>query len=373
MSHAANNRSFWRRLAQFSLSSLLLICLVFALVMGTWASRSAKTRIATQAIESAGGELMFDSLASERYYEIISANPRLSLTDFAPPGLLSQSELNRRAIIRKYLGRHFADHIEAISFSTATPGNQLMIDQQVHAQRIANDLDFKDFHLLPNPPPTAEQWRVIQSIGTIHSATVGGMMSDRQLAEIAKIKNLRTIHLSSRFITDQGMLELGHAKHLEHLTISYGCYVTAKGLASIHDLTLLESIRLDGTMTFDDESVKVFEKLTNLARLELISFDVSDEGARTLSKLTHLMTLDLNGNQKITDIGAAYLANMVGLQELELMETQISDEGLEKLTRLPNLRTLNVHNTKVSADGADAFREQRPSCDVIHFPMGWNR
>jgi Leucine-rich repeat (LRR) protein len=208
----------------------------------------------------------------------------------------------------------------------------------------------------------------------------GTCANDRLAAVLSRISNLRSLTIGSFWeegeLSDRGLGSLGRLKRLRHLGIvgSPGGNVTDKGLAWLSKLTDLRELELGGLPITDDGLKRIatlgsLEALDlgitgitsaglanlsplkgHLERLILRNTEITDDGLASLSELKELRTLDLYGTQ-IGDAGLAKLAGLSELRELDLYETNVTDDGLAHLAGLAKLETLDLSGTKVTGTG----------------------
>jgi len=135
-------------------------------------------------------------------------------------------------------------------------------------------------------------------------------------------------------------------------------------IAELAKLTNLRSLRMSNT-SIDDTSIASLSGLVELRELGLSQTDVSDAGVKKLSPLTKLHTLWMADSQ-ITDAGLKHLKAFPALVELDLHGTQVTDSGLPTLAALPQLRRLNIQGTHISKPAALAFAKKHPKMLLAH-------
>jgi hypothetical protein len=143
--------------------------------------------------------------------------------------------------------------------------------------------------------------------------------TDRDLAELSGLKNLRWLILNNREITNAGM------RHLS-------------------GLTNLEVLHLRGTA-------------------------VGDEGLVHLSPLAKLRFLVLEGTA-VTDAGMAHVSGLPKLEFLLLSRTSVTDAGLPHLSGLKNLKLLDLRTTFVTSQGIEKLQKALPRCNIIQGTTG---
>ncbi len=159
------------------------------------------------------------------------------------------------------------------------------------------------------------------------------------LKELAGLKSLHTLNLSSTKVTDVGLKELAGLKSLHTLNLS-STKVTDAGLKELAGLKSLHTLSLDNTK-------------------------VTDAGLKELAGLKSLHTLNLSST-KVTDAGLKELAGLKNLQTLSLSFAQVTDAGLKELVGLKGLQKLFLTEAKVTDAGVGELRKALPACTIFH-------
>ncbi len=138
-----------------------------------------------------------------------------------------------------------------------------------------------------------------------------------------------------------------------------GTDVTDEGLAHVGRLSGLLILNLDETR-ITDEGMRHLSALTKLRSVNLEAFGVNrqgfgvgDESLKILARFPDLEAIRLR-DTKVTGAGLAALAPLKSLKILNLSGTKIGDAGLAHLEQLPALETLHLG---VSNDGAEITDE----------------
>ena len=59
-----------------------------------------------------------------------------------------------------------------------------------------------------------------------------------------------------------------------------------------------------------------------------------------------------------------YLKDLPALEQLNLYGTNITDEGLKQLASFKNLSVIYLRKTKVTANGIEQFKKERPNITI---------
>jgi WD40 repeat protein len=162
-------------------------------------------------------------------------------------------------------------------------------------------------------------------------------VTDKDLAVLSGLDNLRNLNLDSTQTTDAGLKDVARAGNLVSLSLT-NTQVTDAGLAELKPLTSLEELRLD-------------------------KLPITDAGLAQLTGLHRLRRLSLY-KTAITNDGLVHLQQLPALERLSLDETLIGDEGLRHLNGCSSLKYLSVWNTRVTDVGVEELTKALPNLKV---------
>jgi hypothetical protein len=268
---------------RFKLRTLLIAILGICLLLGWFASlrSSAKRqRRAVQAIEKAGGHVVYDYEYDGEGYAKQGASPP------APAWLLA------------LLGDDFFADVVAV----------LYIKKNGHEGAILH-------HLAELPD--------LKSVDLCGTNT-----TDHALGRIGDLKHLERLLLNKTKVSDTLLPRVARLKRLQDLKLR-GTLVTDVGLECLHDSINLFSLDL-GDTAITDAGLGSLRRLTQLRKLELSGTGVSDTGLPLLSGLNQLDYLGLC-DTNVTDAGVAQLCRLTRLKRLQLFGTKITVDGVEQL------------------------------------------
>lgn len=162
----------------------------------------------------------------------------------------------------------------------------------------------------------------------------GDQATDANLALVGRCPDIRTVVLSpSRpgLITDAGL------RHLQPLDLHYlglgNTAVTDRGLAQLAHWKHLRRLELPAGAT--DDGLQSLLELPELEQLRVWPAKVSNQGLATIGQLACLRFLDLNGSP-VDDAGLPPLAALTSLEVLDLRRTSVTDGGLVHLISRPD-------------------------------------
>jgi hypothetical protein len=104
--------------------------------------------------------------------------------------------------------------------------------------------------------------------------------------------------------------------------------------------------------------------LTKLRRLDISGAKITPEGLKALEKLPNLERLSLWNCAKLDDSAAPEIASLPKVTNLDLSYTPTGDATLKKLASLKDLKLLYLTDTKVTPEGVEAFRKEKPATFV---------
>jgi uncharacterized protein YjbI with pentapeptide repeats len=163
-------------------------------------------------------------------------------------------------------------------------------------------------------------------------------VTDEGLLQLAGLRRLHTLDLSSTGVTDAGLVHLQEINNLQKLNL-YGTKITGAGLAHLRGRAGLRWLNLNRTR-------------------------LTDEGLSHLEGLTGLEEIYLDGTQ-ITDAGLAHLKGMAGLRSIWLNDTVVTDDGLARLRALADLQWLFVGGSPVTDAGVAQLRRALSNCQIV--------
>ncbi len=208
-------------------------------------------------------------------------------------------------------------------------------------------------------------------------------VTDSDLAEVAKIPNLKTVDLSLSRVTDRGLRALRPAaQSIASLNLYFAELITDEGLSIIKGSKHLKRLNVRGTKATDttlefvssvptlesldigyaeitDVGIDRLTSLTNLRELTIGGNKLTDAGVHLLRQLPQLTYLDVGGSQRtdsglwsvsLTDVGVESIATLSELKELRMAGTGVSGRSLEKLKGLNKLERLVLQNCKRVGD-----------------------
>ena len=160
-------------------------------------------------------------------------------------------------------------------------------------------------------------------------------VTDRDLARLGDLRNLRLLDLSGNPVGDAGLAAIADLRNLEWLLL-YDTKITSAGLAHLGGMTRLRSLALCGCEITDD-GLQHLEQLPALEALDLRRTKITDAGMRRLAGLKTLKAIWLEDTQ-VTDAGLAPLAELPLLEDLGYLDKQFTLRGLAQLKQLATLR-----------------------------------
>jgi serine/threonine protein kinase/Leucine-rich repeat (LRR) protein len=248
-------------------------------------------------------------------------------------------------------------------------------------------VDLSDLPKL-SPAEVARQLAACEEIADLRLRNV--VMSDEQLAFLAKLPNLRQLELTNVPIDDAGLAGLASHEQLESIDLS-GTRVTGRclaylaksthlkqlllanarlepaQLAALAEFKELETLDLSASREVGDANLGFLDMLTQLRVLGLRSTAITNASAERIAGLSRLEQLDLEATA-IDDGGLAQLAPLQKLKRLVLTKTAITDGALGTLAQFKQLKSLGLSRTKVTAEAARQLHLALPGCSIMAPP-----
>lgn len=245
--------------------------------------------------------------------------------------------------------------LESLSFRDATDEGLAVVGQMANLKHLSvftstgntplSDAAFRSVSRLKNLEslhisgrPSASGVASLRKLTKLECLELGMTpITDRDLATIAALHSLRTLHLESPNLTVSGVNQLAALPELRELYIRYlRTNETALNLTALSGLETLNLI-------FTDLRDRDLAGLAHLSRLELLTIfgEISDAGLAPLTGLRQLRFLELYGS-RLTDEGLAFLsANFSSLEGLTV-SGRFTDHGLRQMGGLHRLRRVRL-------------------------------
>jgi hypothetical protein len=213
---------------------------------------------------------------------------------------------------------------------------------QSGAQRIAE--------LFPDPGDALHELCDPSAVRFIrYQATWDVPATNRDLAEVAKCRNVRTLIVRESAVSDAGLEHLSGLKRLEYLNLGDNPRIHGHGLTFLATCPVLRHLVLSETSVTSDDVARLRD-FPALERLDLSHTSVGDGALEFLIELSALRSIDLSFTA-ITDNGLERLVALKDLQELALTHTRITDAGMAHIGELRSLRRLALSGTTITDSG----------------------
>ena len=272
-----------RRWLSISLRGLLLVVTVLALYLGWHANLALRQRAAVASVLRRGGRIFYS-------YADPVQNPAYELA--TPPRLAG------------LLGIDFVDRVTVVEFIGPEFGDDDL--------RLLDDMPYVRWLRIYGTSVTGKTFEHVADRPRITVLLVNhSPLEDAALAEIGRMRHLKTLHLVDTRITDAGLGSLVELKRLESLSLSE-CEISDTGLASWPLPATLMEVSLENT-NVSDETVMQLVSLPQLSRLTLYGSPVTDDSIATLAQMPQLKAVML-GETKVTDDGLRRLIEGRGQQ-----------------------------------------------------------
>jgi hypothetical protein len=188
-------------------------------------------------------------------------------------------------------------------------------------------------------------------------------LADGVVARLASLPRLRRLYISSE-VSDNGLKTIGTMTQLERLSISSWA-ITDAGCAHLSKLSRLKGLELLG-LQLTDKTIAALSELPRLESLQLRGEQMTNEGLAHLRRLPALRGLTLYGNTmtvpgtQIDGGGLRNIAELKHLENLSLRNVNASDEEVEQLARLTKLKSASFFMTRVTEAGMAQLQQTMP-------------
>lgn len=346
-----------RRWLQFKLRTLLVLMLVAALPLWAFTSRLQKVRRqrrAAAAVNAAGGDVWFADDPDDQNAATTKAGAanyvfrsrRRALQASTIP-FDSQESTREGNPLSRLVSEARSGEPVAVDFSG------LRFRLPAHAQHGVAKLDLGD-EIDPH-------WR--EQFSTQDPRTAEGDVYRLPWHDLTVLSELQVLCLADVPIENEDLLHLGDLPLLRCLIARDASRITDKGLAAIGRLHELRILSLSGSKITDD-GLRNLSALTRLEVLELDHAPIRGPGLAHLHPLRNLKLLSLRFTT-LRDDGLVYLSSLTSLKRLYFFQTRVTDAGLEHLKPLTSLEILHLGKTGITFAGADAFERDLPRRPII--------
>lgn len=184
-----------------------------------------------------------------------------------------------------------------------------------------------------------------------HLALDGTQVTSDSLAQLAELKELRTLSLRLTKIDDTGLEHIAALPNLEALYLDGARRITEVSLNSMISIRTLKELHLAG-IQLGKSGLQKLKQLPQLdfLKISLTAPEITDADLYHLKDLPALRVLDLH-ETKITDAGLVHLGSLTKLEYLTLWKTGVTDSGLVNLRGLHRLYELDLGETRVTGKG----------------------
>lgn len=189
-------------------------------------------------------------------------------------------------------------------------------------------------------------------------------VADSDLADLARMADLKRLDLSLTRVSDQGLRLLRTAPGIVDLNLYYAELITDDGLSAVRGWKHLKRLNLRGTK-ITDKTLEMLSTVPTVESLDIGFAEITDVGLDHLAVLPNLRELTIGGN-KLTDLGLQMLRQLPQLTYLDLGGSQrtdsglwsitLTDAGLESLATLTEVKDLSLNGTSVSGRGLERLK-----------------
>ncbi|QDV49907.1 protein kinase domain-containing protein [Gimesia fumaroli] len=188
----------------------------------------------------------------------------------------------------------------------------------------------------------------IQTVHIGHRYLKTTPVPDDVLRSLSSLQDAFDLNFYSSGLSNRGLALLTDLPNLKYLTLSKNS-ISSAGLAHLVQFESLESLGLEYTH-ISDKGLRHLQKLPHLKDLRLDQTDITDRGLLNLKQHKNLETLSLRGTH-VTNAGIQHLKEFPQLSYLTLQHTPITDEGLVGLQQFKALRTIELSGPLITPDG----------------------
>jgi formylglycine-generating enzyme required for sulfatase activity len=196
-------------------------------------------------------------------------------------------------------------------------------------------------------------------------------LSDADFVPLANVYELNYLQLTQTAAADQTAAALVRLNNLQELQLGSE-QLTDAGLVQICCIVSLRNLRIAPAATnITDAGLADLWRLVNLNHLNIAAPKVTGSGLATINELSALESLGLQGSG-LADVACEHVAKSESLKQLSIGSqpeggpAELSDAGLLHLAKARNLMQLDLvcRRSAVTDEGLAGLRRQQPKLNV---------
>ena len=221
-------------------------------------------------------------------------------------------------------------------------------------------------HFESNNNPTAlkrDFFLQFQNDDITELAVVQSLLSDEHLKDITNFQGLRDLDISSTDVSDESIEIINRLPKLEKLNVGFN-RITEKGILKINRLLELKELRT-GELPSANELIKGLKDAKRLEYLRFTSTKLSPEDIANISAIGTITELNLESCEGVTDDTLKILEKMPNLATLALRRTSVTEQGLLGLNKFKHLTKVSVETEKLPRPLIDKLKTACPKIEFI--------
>lgn len=160
------------------------------------------------------------------------------------------------------------------------------------------------------------------------------LIGDEDVEYLSVLPEIEELDLYERSVTDDGLKHLSKLTRLRSLILCMNLFTSLEPLRNLRNLRVLHLNWLGKELTgLTDQGTEALEVLTQLEELELMSVRITERTVKRLAALTQLRVLVLSYSTGIDDSSLKHFQGLSNLERLDLAETNVTVEGAEQLLK----------------------------------------
>ncbi|HCW08774.1 MAG TPA: hypothetical protein DGG95_15565 [Cytophagales bacterium] len=235
----------------------------------------------------------------------------------------------------------------------------------------------------------------IQKVTAIEALDLSGNIFIQSIEPLSKLKNLKSLNLSSTHVTDlspirnlTGLIELNlsNTSISDLLPLKYSTGLMKLNISNtkIRDIQILQRLPQLNSLALSSTNILDFTALVNLIELKslnlsntkfsdlsfiqtsnkLSELNISKTRVQDLSALQTLLHLEILFCDSTMIRSIRPLANLTNLKVLHADNTSLSD--LQPVEKLPQLKKIYCDKTPIKKETAEAFMASHPNVSVVY-------
>ena len=212
-------------------------------------------------------------------------------------------------------------------------------------------------------PQVFEELTRLKSLKSLYFTNPMELPSET-IASLSNLTQLESLVLSTYKLDPSSICKaIGKLENLKEIKFLYGYNITVEHAQHFSRLKNLKKFNLESTHLTDRDATKlpVISSVQNVVGNQVYQGDLIVEWLAKLPKLNRVHL----ANSRLTDDGVEEISKLKNIRSLDIKSTVVTDQSIPHLASMENLEVLNVGGTFLSKAGVKELRDKLPKTKII--------